>query len=90
MSHHHFEGSSPSEGEAEDTDAFTTMPGRFNIWNDPGPPRREEEDPAVREMVHARDSALSTAWERYHQAVEDGNQEGQYDYMRQIDFLTLQ
>ena len=90
MSHHHFEGSSPSEGEAEDTDAVTTMPGRFNIWNDPGPPRREEEDPAVREMVHARDSALSTAWERYHQAVEDGNQEGQYDYMRPIDFLTLQ
>ena len=35
--HHHYEGMSPSEGGAEDTDTVTTMPGRFNIWNDPGP-----------------------------------------------------
>ena len=91
MSHHHhdYEGSSPSEGEAEDTDATTTIPGRFNVWNDPGP-LREEDDPAVRDMVHARNSALSTAWERYHRAVDDGNQEGQDHYMREIDFLTLQ
>ena len=80
--HHHYEGSSPSVGGAEDTDAVITTSGRFNTWNDPGP-QHEEEDPAIRGMVQARDSALRMAWDRYDQAVDDGSLEGQDHYMLQ-------